>query len=529
MKKIFYSAILFPFMFGKSYAQTAIWSNKYGGSQRETVQSMIKTSDNHLVMVGYTESNDVDFTSDPMAGVGDAFMIKTDLDGNLIWAKTFGGSERDEAFKVIENLNGDYIMVGSSGSNNGDLTGTTNHGGIDMFIVAYHPDGSIAWKNQIGGTYEDIAYSIKEISGGYAIVGSTLSNDGDISGNHMTNPGQPWSTTKDYSLMKVNVMGTPIWQKCFGGSFDEFSTDGVDVASDVAVLDNGNLAIVGYTTSTNGDISQILGGRDIFVVVADQFTGNIVASKSIGGTNWEEPAQIVALPNNEMVVLGYTQSNDMDVSGNHNVGSKDIWVAKLDQNLGVLSQRCYGGGGDETSSGIRITSDGGFIFAGKSVSTTGDLTANYGGWDWWVVKTNSDLSIQWQNVYGGNISELAKDVVESTPNTYYVTGYAGNSGGDFSSSYGLDDCWLLKINTAANSLVESNEMNQFNLFPNPTSNHISIETAEEGKTEILDVTGKIVFETEEKNITINSLKPAMYLVRFTSKNGSQSSQRLIVE
>lgn len=484
-------------------------------------------------MVGYTESTGNDFASDPMAGVGDAFIVKTDINGNVLWAKTFGGTERDYAYKVIENVSGDYVMVGSSGSADGDLSGTTYHGGLDIFIAAYHPDGTIAWKNQIGGTYNESAFSLKEIAGGYAIVGETLSNDGDISGNHLEDPGSPSSTTKDYFLIKTNVLGTPVWQKCYGGHLDQFGgagSGGEDVAKDIAVMTDGSLAIVGYTTSVDGDVTEVIGYRDIWVLNVSQFNGDIISTNSIGGTGWEEPDAILSLPGNELVIMGYTQSNDVDVSGNHNVGSKDIWVVKLNGSLNITSQRCYGGGTTDNAYGITQTSDNGFIISGYTASETGDVSGNYGVWDWWVFKTNSDLSIDWEQNYGSQISEIAKDVLEIAPDSYLITGNSGyNGGGDFNFPYGQDDFWLLKINTDANAIVESNEMKQFNLFPNPATNHFTIETAEEGKIEILDVTGKIVFETEEKNSSIENLKPAMYLVRFTSKNGSQSTQRLIVE
>ncbi len=505
MKKIFYSAILFPFLFGNSYAQTTVWTKKYGGFHQETVESMIKTSDGGIVMVGYTESTGNDFTSDPMSGVGDAFMIKTDSDGNLLWAKTFGGSERDYAYKVIENVSGDYVMVGSSGSNDGDLSGTTYHGGLDMFIAAYHPDGTITWKNQIGGSNDETAFSLIEITGGYAIVGETLSNDGDISGNHLEDPGSPFSTTKDYFLIKTNVLGIPVWQKCYGGNLDEsgnIGPGGIDVAKDIAVLSDGTLAIVGYTNSVDGDITEILGGRDIWLVKVSQFNGDIISSNSIGGTGWDEPETLLSLPGNELIVMGYTQSNDGDVSGNHGFAARDIWIAKLDVSMSVSTQRCFGGSGFETSYGIVQTSDGGFVVSGTSASSTGDVSGNYGSWDWWIFKTNPDFTIQWEKSYGSTTSEVAKDIIELSPNSYLITGVSGFNGGDFPSPYGLDDCWLLKISTSATNEIGENNTQEFKLFPNPANDFFLIETETENSlVEIYDPFGRKVMDVNFKNST----------------------------
>ena len=118
-------------------------------------------------MAGYTYS----FT------VGGAlFLIKTDANGNIIWAKTYGGTNSDYAFYVHQTSDGGYIVAGR--------TQSFGAGGYDLFLIKTDANGNVIWAKTYGGTSWDNASSVQQTSdGGYIVAGYTGSfgaGNGDI-------------------------------------------------------------------------------------------------------------------------------------------------------------------------------------------------------------------------------------------------------------------------------------------------------------------------------------------------------------
>src|SRR5690606_29701032 len=98
------------------------------------------------------------------------------------WEKSLGGSEYERAESIIQTADGDYIVVGSSNSNDGDVSG--NHGDYDFWIAKLTSLGIKVWQKSHGGSGYDGAFSVQEINeGGYIIAGISNSTDGDVIGN----------------------------------------------------------------------------------------------------------------------------------------------------------------------------------------------------------------------------------------------------------------------------------------------------------------------------------------------------------
>ena len=113
------------------------------------------------------------------------------------WQECLGGSGNDRAFDIQKTIDGGYILAGSSDSNNDDVSG--NHGDIDYWVVKISSIGTIEWEKSYGGSGRDYASSIQQTSdGGYIVAGSSVSNDGDVSGNH--------SLGEDYWVVKLTSL-----------------------------------------------------------------------------------------------------------------------------------------------------------------------------------------------------------------------------------------------------------------------------------------------------------------------------------
>ena len=129
---------------------------------------------------GRTRSLDTNISQNN--GSSDIWIIKIDENGNLIWEKNFGGSSFDESKKVIQSTSNDFYIVGSSRSNDFDVT--TNNGNKDIWILKIDSNGNLIWEKSIGGSGLDEANSIAELENGSIIIaGESWSSDFDINQN----------------------------------------------------------------------------------------------------------------------------------------------------------------------------------------------------------------------------------------------------------------------------------------------------------------------------------------------------------
>jgi len=129
------------------------------------------------------------------------------------WQKSLGGAGYDSAFSAQQTIDGGYIVAGYSLSNDGDVTG--NHGNSDYWVVKLNSVGTIDWQQSLGGTGYEQAYSIQQTSeGGYIVAGGSDSTDGDITSNH---------GDYDYWVVKLTITGAIAWQQSLGGSNDDFA------------------------------------------------------------------------------------------------------------------------------------------------------------------------------------------------------------------------------------------------------------------------------------------------------------------
>jgi hypothetical protein len=342
------------------------WSTEYGGSHIDHAYSVTAAPDGGLVIVGSTLSNDGDVTGNH--GSEDAFVLKLDANGKKLWSKTFGGSADDYAFSIVASADGGFVIAGSTRSNDGDVSG--NHSSsIDAWVLKLDANGNKKWSKLFGGTSDDYASSIVATSdGAFVIAGETMSFDGDISGYHSGN---------DAWVLKLDANGNKLWSKAFGGS-------NVDIAHSITATADGGLVMAGETWSNDGDLSSIHGSGDSWILKLD-VNGNKVWSRVFGGSAEDHTNSIITTTDGGFMTVGITYSNDGDVSSNQ--GNQDAWLLKLDANGNKLWSKAFGGTSGDYGNSIIATRDGGFVMAGTLWSTYGDVSGNFSSSDnAWVLK-----------------------------------------------------------------------------------------------------------------------------------------------
>jgi hypothetical protein len=235
------------------------------------------------------------------------------------------------------------------------------------------------------------------------------------------------------------------WQKSFGGTASDGAFDGFQTA-------DGGYVVAGRSTSNDGDVIGHHGPNtviDIWVIKLDS-NGIMQWQKSLGGYYMDVIAAIDQTSDGGYMVAGWTDSNDGDVTGNH--GGSDYWLVKLDASGNIQWQKTYGGSGHESSYGAQQTSDGGYVIAGRTSSTDGDVTGFHGGSDFWVVKTDSAGTLQWAKCYGGTNGEVAHSIRQTTDGGYIVAGETGSTDGDVTGPHGSTDSWVIKLD--ANGILQ---------------------------------------------------------------------------
>ncbi|WP_160137826.1 T9SS type A sorting domain-containing protein [Chryseobacterium sp. c4a] len=235
------------------------WKKSLGGTGDDRATSVVQTSDGGYAIAGYAENNDGDVTGNH--GGKDYWIIRLNSDGGVIfWKKSFGGSHQDLPWSMVKTSDGGFIVAGHAFSNDGDVT--ENHDGTDFWVVKINEAGNIQWQKALGGSKLDQAFSIiQSTDGGYLVVGSTISNDGQVVGYHPptnTGPGEA-PLSFDYWAVKLSATGNIKWQKCLGGS-------DTDEASSVIQTADGGYVILGNSKSNNGDVTGNHGDYDIWVV-----------------------------------------------------------------------------------------------------------------------------------------------------------------------------------------------------------------------------------------------------------------------
>jgi len=163
-----------------------LWDKNYGGSNNDYAFSVARTTDNGFIVAGRTDSTDQDVSGNH--GYSDGWVLKVDINGDLDWAKCYGGTLDDEINSVIQTSNGRYALLGSSRSSDDDVPG--NKGDRDFLFMLLDEDGNIEWSKNYGGSATDIGSALIETSdGNYVLCGNTYSNDGDVLGNNGNNDG----------------------------------------------------------------------------------------------------------------------------------------------------------------------------------------------------------------------------------------------------------------------------------------------------------------------------------------------------
>ena len=358
-----------------------IWQKSLGGSNGDGANSVQQTFDGGFILLGYTNSDDGDVSGlhIDFAPRNDYWVVKTDSLGNIQWQKCLGGTFWEEGYEVKQTSDSGYVLIGKATSGDGDVT---NHHGYcsgceeDFWVVKLDQSGNIQWEQAYGASGMDVGVSISQtLDGGYIAAGYTASTDSDVVGNH---------GATDAWVLRLDSSGAVIWKNCYGGPLSE-------TAESIIEAGDGGFIFAGWAEADGGDVSGSHGGGDFWIVKLNS-AGILQWQKCLGGSGPEVPGGIQKTNDNGFIIAGDADSNDGDVSGGHGAG--DFWIVKIDSIGNIQWQKCLGGSDADVAYEVRQTPDSGFVAIGYTRSNDGDVSGLHTpcSWgvascdDYWVVK-----------------------------------------------------------------------------------------------------------------------------------------------
>jgi hypothetical protein len=135
------------------------WSEAVGGAGFDRAYFVKQTDDQGFIIAGETSSFG--------AGATDVFLIKTNSSGSVSWSKTFGSTASEWANEVRQTSDGGYILTGRTGSFGSNC---------DAYLIKTDHTGNLMWSKAFGGNDADYGYSVAQAAdGGYIIGGFTAS------------------------------------------------------------------------------------------------------------------------------------------------------------------------------------------------------------------------------------------------------------------------------------------------------------------------------------------------------------------
>ena len=256
-------------------------------------------------------------------------------------------------------------------------------------------------------------------------------------------------------LASTGFLGELDWAVSFGGS-------GEDTAQAIITTIDGGYAILGYSNSTDGDLSEKTTSVNDYWLIKLNADGTVAWGKTYGGSRDDRGQSLVQTADGGYALTGYAMSSDGD--GSINNGFHDNWVVKVDAQGEIQWEKSFGFSGHDHSYDIIETNDGGLFFSGFLDITSaqadgyadkgGSSTTAHGVGEFWGTKLDAQGNIEWRKYFGGTNNDRSHSVVQSEDGGFVLSGFTESDDFDIKASRGSYDFWVLKINSEGDLLWE---------------------------------------------------------------------------
>ncbi|WP_197440333.1 SBBP repeat-containing protein [Polystyrenella longa] len=380
-------------------------------------------------------------------GDQDIVISKLDFQGNLVWAQSIGGTDKDVGNSISVDIHGNIHITGYFSSNTVDFDpgpgvyNLTNPdaSAINMFILKLSGTGDFQWSRHSSGPKYSSGNSITVDNIGNVYATGFFSRTVDFDPGLETYNLISLSSTEDIFILKLSSSGDFIWAKGLGSKF-------IDYGYSISLDNSGNIYTTGYflRTTTNSpnrymdfdpgpDVYNLRSTTDpsAYVLKLDSL-GNFLWARNIGG----ERGYSISTDSQGSVYTSGRFSGTVDFNPGQDIynltshGEMDVFISKLDSSGNFLWARNLGGTGDDSVASITVDSQNNIYTTGYFLET-GDFDpgpgvynlSSKGGNDIFVSKLDSSGNFLWAESFGSELSESASGLDVSLAGDIYLTGY----------------------------------------------------------------------------------------------------------
>jgi len=306
-----------------------LWTCACGGTTGDYFYGVENATGGGFLVVGNTGSFG--------AGGTDVWLVRTDLHGDSLWTKTYGGTGWDGATSLHTTADSGYVIAGH--------TSSLGAGEYDGWLLKVDASGETLWTKTYGGTGTDRTYSVDVTSDGGFILTGFYDLSGPLGG--------------DLWLIRTDSLGDTVWTRIL-------PAPGHDAGYRVEETEDGGYIVAGATSSFGA------GNYDLWLLRFDA-RGDTLWTKTYGGSDWDEGRDVRQLSDGGFVVVGWRQTRPPEPG--------PAWLVRTNAEGDTLWTRNFVGTGGAQGWSLQVTADSGFAIAGSaSVSIV----------DFYLAKTDAD-------------------------------------------------------------------------------------------------------------------------------------------
>ena len=541
-------------------AQTPNWQwakNANGTLWDEGISCSADTKGN-IFVTGHFASSSITFGTTTLTNMGsfDMFMVKYDSTGNVLWAKSAGGTSSDEGRSCSADAAGNIYVTGyfESSSITFGTTTLTNVGPVgtyDMFMVKYDSIGNVLWAKSAAGTSYNEGYGCSaDANGNIFVTGYFRSSSITFGTTTLTNVG---AGIDDIFIVKYDPTGNVLWAKSAGGTSSDYGYGcSADANGDIFVTGSFYSPSITFGTDTLTNASPF-GTNDMFIVKYDSI-GNVLWAKSAGGSSYSDVGRSCSADTSgNIFVMGSFESPSSITFGTTtltSVGipySVDMFIVKYDSTGNIIWAKSAEGDFNDEGQSCSADANGNIFVTGSFYSssitfgtTTLTNVGGQGGVDMFTVKYDSIGNVLWVKSAGVTSDDYGYGCSADANGNIFVTGSFTSSSITFGTTSltnmgaGYADMFIAKLEGSSTSITEINKEIEVAIFPNPTSGEFNVSSSKFKiqRVEIYNVYGEKIYSTTlnapVETLNLSDKPSGIYFLHLKTEQG-RAIQKLIIQ
>ena len=408
--RVFNGSKWLQLMTSQDLGQTSSFAWQLGSNESTSSNGIVKDLNGNIYVTGnFKRTGTFGNTNVISIGDNDVFVAKFNSEGLLLWVRTAGSLAGDIATDISLDPSGNALITGyyfDTINFGGNIL--TSSGSSDVFVAKYSPSGTVLWVKKVGGSGLDLVNSVDADASGNVYLGGSFSGSCTFFG--VSNITLNSAGGDDGFVAKLDASGNVLWAKSIQGSAIQKSNDVLISGTDLYVLGTFE-----NTTDFGNSISLSSGAGNVDIFIAKyNLSGVCQAATGFGGAGTDEASRLAKDNNSNIWACGAIYQNA--TIGSFiltSAGNYDAFFVKLNNSLGVLNAKLFGGSSNDKANDMGSDSDGNaFVigeFAGTLTNGSKSIIAN-GGSDAFLCKfTSSGFPTLLQN-YGGSDFDSARRI-----------------------------------------------------------------------------------------------------------------------